>query len=162
MGGGGGLFRRLETTSNNLDPDFGRSLLRLNRFFLPNLGDLQKKVFCHAEIQLFLSKSHRFLYQFSSPIPMGGTIFVFRAKIGLKSTKNVVFCILFRPMGEGYSPLFSWLRYWCSCKNNATCSSKGDCCNKSQEQKAELTFDNVNKYCYGLCEASIKTRYNNH
>ena len=34
----------------------------------------------------------------------GGTIFVFGAKIGLKITKNVVFCILFRPIeGEGDS-----------------------------------------------------------
>ena len=30
----------LETTSNDLDPDFSRSSLRLSRFFCPNLGDL--------------------------------------------------------------------------------------------------------------------------
>ena len=35
----------------------------------------------------------------------GGAIFIFGAKIGLKSTKNVVFCILIRPMGgEARSP----------------------------------------------------------
>ena len=32
-----------------------------------------------------------------------GAIFIFGAKTGLKSTKNVVFCILFRPIG-GCSP----------------------------------------------------------
>ena len=39
----GGLFWRLEATSNDLDPDFNRSSLRLSQFFCPNLGDLQKK-----------------------------------------------------------------------------------------------------------------------
>ena len=33
----------------------------------------------------------------------GGAVFIFGEKIGLKSTKNVLFCILFRPMG-GSSP----------------------------------------------------------
>ena len=39
----GGLFWRLETTSNDLDPEFDRSSLRLSRFFCPNFGDFQKK-----------------------------------------------------------------------------------------------------------------------
>ena len=34
----------------------------------------------------------------------GGAIFIFEAKIGLKSTKNVLFCILFRPMGGARAP----------------------------------------------------------
>ena len=38
------------------------------------------------------------------PNSIGGATFMFGAKIGLKSTKNVVFCILFRPMGRGCSP----------------------------------------------------------
>ena len=33
----------LETTSNNLDPDFDWSSLRFGRLFFPNLGDLKKK-----------------------------------------------------------------------------------------------------------------------
>ena len=36
--------------------------------------------------------------------PMGGAIFNFSQKIGLKSTKNVRFCILHKPMGGGSSP----------------------------------------------------------
>ena len=101
-----GLFWRLETTSNNHDPDFGQSSLRLSRFFCPNLGVLQKKrrkVFSQIEAQFFWSNSHQVHDQFSSPIPMGGTIFVCSTKIGLKSAKNGVFCILFRPIG-GCSP----------------------------------------------------------
>ena len=38
-----GLFWRLESTSNDLDPDFDRSSLRMSQFFCLNLGDLQKK-----------------------------------------------------------------------------------------------------------------------
>ena len=41
-----------------------------------------------------------------------GAILVFGAKIGLKSNKNGVFCILFRAMGwEGCRPPPPWLRY---------------------------------------------------
>ena len=36
--------------------------------------------------------------------PIGGAIFIFGAKIGRKSTKNVLFCILFRPMGSSSPP----------------------------------------------------------
>ena len=32
LGGGGRLLWRLEKVSNNLDPDFNRSLIRLSRF----------------------------------------------------------------------------------------------------------------------------------
>ena len=39
----------------------------------------------------------------------GGAIFILGAKIGLKSTKNVVFCILFRPMGRATAPLATLL-----------------------------------------------------
>ena len=35
---------------------------------------------------------------------MGGAIFHFSQKIGLKSTKNMRFCILHKPMGGGSSP----------------------------------------------------------
>ena len=40
---GGGLILRLETTSNDLTPDFDRFSSRLSRFHNPNLGNLQKK-----------------------------------------------------------------------------------------------------------------------
>ena len=39
----GGLIQRLETTSNDLIPDFDRFSRRFSRFYCPNLGDLQKK-----------------------------------------------------------------------------------------------------------------------
>ena len=39
----GGLIQRLETTSNDLNPDFDRFSRRFSRFYSPNLGDLQKK-----------------------------------------------------------------------------------------------------------------------
>ena len=37
-----GVVLGVETTSNDLDPDFGRSSLGLSRFFCPNSGDLKK------------------------------------------------------------------------------------------------------------------------
>ena len=43
------------------------------------------------------SKSQQVLHNFPSSIPLEGAIFIFGAKISLKSTKNRVFCILFRP-----------------------------------------------------------------
>ena len=52
---GEGLFWRLETTSNDLDPDFRWSSLRLSRFLSPNSDDLQKKR-SSPKLGLFLSK----------------------------------------------------------------------------------------------------------
>ena len=47
---GGGLFWRLETTLNNLDPDFHWSSLRLSQLLSPNSGDFhKKKVFTEIE-----------------------------------------------------------------------------------------------------------------
>ena len=40
---GWGIIQRLETTSNDLIPDFDRFSCRLSRFYSPNLGDLQKQ-----------------------------------------------------------------------------------------------------------------------
>ena len=39
----GGVFWRLETTSNDLDLDFDRSSIELSRFLSPNIGDLLQK-----------------------------------------------------------------------------------------------------------------------
>ena len=120
-----GVFWRLEATSNDLDLNFDRSSIELSRFLSPNIGDLQqkkryppklrrffgpnlrnlkkkkkrKKIFSQAETQFFCSKSHLILGQLSSPIQLGGDYFRFSAKIGLKSAKNGVFCVLFRQMG---------------------------------------------------------------
>ena len=52
----GRLIQRLETTSNDLIPDFDRFSRRLSRFYCPNLGDLQKKrsaKFFSGELQNF-------------------------------------------------------------------------------------------------------------
>ena len=124
----GGVFWRLETTSDDLDLDFDRDSIELSRFLSSNIGDLLQKKRYPQKLGLFFgpnlrdlkkkkkkkkkkysarlkpdfcSKSHLILYQLSSPIPLGGggAIFVFSAKIGLKSAKNGMFCILFRPMG---------------------------------------------------------------
>ena len=60
----GGLFWKLKTKSNYLDPNFDWASLRLTWFFCPNLGDLQKtkqkkkkkiKVFTEIEM-VFLPK----------------------------------------------------------------------------------------------------------
>ena len=54
---------------------------------------------------LFWSKWRHVLHNFGSQIPLGGAVFIFVTKIGLKSTKNVLFCILFRPMEGARAPL---------------------------------------------------------
>ena len=48
---------KLETTSNDLDPDFDQSSIRLSRFFCQNFGDFQKKVFTEIETVFFLKFS---------------------------------------------------------------------------------------------------------
>ena len=101
FGVNGGLFWRLKTISNDLDPDFDRSSIRLSRFFCRNLDDLQKKkkVFSQVATQ-FSGPNHTRSLTNSYRQHQGGweAIFVFSAKIGLKSAKKGVFYILFRPM----------------------------------------------------------------
>ena len=46
----------METTSNDLIPNFDRFSGRLSRFYSPNLGDLQKQrssIFFSGELQIF-------------------------------------------------------------------------------------------------------------
>ena len=57
---------------------------------------------------------------------MGGAIFNFLQKIGLKSTKNVRFCTLRKPIGGARAPPPPhWLRYWYQykpvCTGNTCC-----------------------------------------
>ena len=66
---------------------------------LPTLSELQNQT-----NPLFWSKQRQVLHNFGSRIFLGGAVFIFGAKIGLKSTKNVLFCIFFRPMGGSSSP----------------------------------------------------------
>ena len=94
--------------SKNWD-EISRKPRNFQRFFSPKSGGLQKKkkkekkkVFTEIETNFFgqfrKSKSLR-----GGCFPMGGAIFNFSQKIGLKSTKNVRFCILHKPMG-GLNP----------------------------------------------------------
>ena len=65
----------------------------------PTVRELQ-----HQKSPLFCSKQRQVLNSFSFQIPLGGLFSFLEQKIGLKSTKNVLFCILFRPMEGSYSP----------------------------------------------------------
>ena len=72
----------------------------------------KKKVFTEIETDFqakignsnaFSGRITTFTSQLRHPISFGGAVFIFSPKIGLKSTKNVRFCILYRPKG-GSSP----------------------------------------------------------
>ena len=114
------------TTSNDLDPDFHWTSLRLSRFLIPNLGDLQKKRappklkrFFRPNSSDLIKKrsSSRLKNSFSGPYHLrfqtsshhtsshntiGGAIFVFNAKIGLKSgIKTGYFAYFSRQWGGG-------------------------------------------------------------
>ena len=122
----GGAVLELETTSNDLDPDFDGCLIGLSRFLCPNIGDLQKQkqkrsspklrpFFCPdlGDLQKKKNRVSVWLEITSDPSSIfiantieGRAIFVFSAKIGLKSAKLGIFCILFRPIPP------PWLRYW--------------------------------------------------
>ena len=58
-----------------------------NRFLCPN--SLQDQSQC---TQILIANAN------------GGAIFAFSAKIGLKNAKNVVFCVLCKPMGGAIAP----------------------------------------------------------
>ena len=70
-----------------------------------------------SEIQTVLPE---LLLDFGTQIPLGEAVFIFWPKIGLKSSKNVRFCILFRPMGGFEPPHPPWLRYCLICQNSRT------------------------------------------
>ena len=95
----------------NWDWFFGRNR-KFKRFFGPKSGGLQKmkKVFTEIETD--------FSAKFGNPNVWGGAIFNFSQKIGLKSTKNVRFCILHKPMGGLEPPRPPWLRYWMDTQEN--------------------------------------------
>ena len=79
---------------------------KFKRFFRPKLGDLQKKKKkkkkkkAFAKIQSdFSPKFRKFKRLRGGSFRMGGAIFHFSQKIGLKNTKYMRFCILHKPMG---------------------------------------------------------------
>ena len=56
---GGGVFWRLETTSNDLDLDFDRDSIELSRFLSPNIGDLLQKKRYPQKLGLFFGPNLR-------------------------------------------------------------------------------------------------------
>ena len=87
---------------------------RILHFFSPKTGHFKKKrsspklrrIFRpKSEIQpVFQPESRHLLHNFGTQFPLGGAVFIFSPKIGLKNTKNVRFCILYRPMGGTRAP----------------------------------------------------------
>ena len=110
------IFIVLEPVSRfvrNLSRNFSE-ISDIHTFFRPKTGGLQKKKMVFTEIETDFSarigNSNAFSYRFTTttsqlrhPISFGGAVFNFSPKIGLKSTKNVRFCIPPKPM-EGSSP----------------------------------------------------------
>ena len=82
---------------------FGR-YPKFKGFYCPKLGDLQKK-------KVFTVIETDFSSNFANSDVWGGAIFHFSQKIGLKSTKNMRFCILHKPMGGLEPPRPPWQRY---------------------------------------------------
>ena len=72
-------------------------------FFRAKLGDLQKKKKKGLR-QNFSPKFRKFKRLRGGSFRMGGAIFHFSQKIGLKSTKYMRFCILHKPMGGARAP----------------------------------------------------------
>ena len=84
---------------------------KLRRFFSPKTGDLKtkKKKGLHQNWDGFSGRITATTSQLRHPNSFGlGAVFIFSTQIGLKSTKNVRFCILCRPMGAR-SPLATLL-----------------------------------------------------
>ena len=81
---------------------------KFKRFFRPKLGDLQKikkkKKGLRQNSGQFFSQFRKFKRLRGGSFRMGGAIFHFSQKISLKSTKNMRFCILHKPMGGGLEP----------------------------------------------------------
>ena len=87
---------------------------KFKRFLRPKSGDLQKKKGLRQNSRRFFSQFRNFKRLRGGYFRMGGAIFHFSQKIGLKSTKNMRFCILHKPMGGARAPPAPppWLRYW--------------------------------------------------
>ena len=106
------IFIDLESVSDGLSEiwdEMSRKDRKFKGFFRPKLGDLQKKkkkkkkVF--AKIQGDFSSKISQVQTFEGGLfSYGGAIFRFFKKIGLKSTKNMRFCILHKPMGGARAP----------------------------------------------------------
>ena len=131
---GGGLFWNIENCANDLDPNFHCSWISFTRFFRklrPNYSEssefqryIPPKISCspkkkkeeiHRNWDWFFGRNPKFKRSRGGCFPKRGAIFNFSQKIWLKTTKNVQFCILHKPMGElepPPPPAPPWLRYW--------------------------------------------------
>ena len=106
-----GDLKKKKGLHRNWDGFFAQNR-KFKRFFRPKTDDLQKKKSLHrnwdgffGQFQTLLPpRSRQFPHNFVTESLPGGAVFIFRAKIGLKSTKNVQFCILFRPIGGARAP----------------------------------------------------------
>ena len=136
--------------------EFFRPKSEIRRFFRPKSGDLQKQKrssptlgeLWNQNTPLFWSKQRQLLYNFGSQIPLGGSCFQFWSKNRPQKHKKVLFCILFRPMGEGSSP--HWLRYlfyasWSS--SNAFVSGTGGLRFKSRAVKLNTVVPTARHRC---------------
>ena len=135
----GGAILKEEKSANDLDPHFHCSWISFTQF----VRKLRRNFSESSEIQRFFrpkirwspkkrsSPKLRLIFRLNSEIHTfegglfsygGGAIFNFSQKIGLRSTKNVRFCILHKPMGgtrappppPGYATVYSynWLFSW--------------------------------------------------
>ena len=94
------VFAKIET-------DFSTEI---QRFFPPKIRWSPKKKGLRQNWDWFFGQIRKFKRLRGGCFPMGGAIFNFSQKIGLKTTKNVRFCILHEPMGPPPPPP-PWLRY---------------------------------------------------
>ena len=92
-------------------PTKKRSSPKFKAFFWPKSGDIQKIGLHRLWVSSWTKKLHYSgpnngkSFTTSAPKSLWGrAVFIFGAKIGLKSTRNVLFCIFFRPMGEARAP----------------------------------------------------------
>ena len=109
----GGYFERVRKVQTTLN-QFHTVCPKIQTKFLGMLGNskvfsaqnqvVSKKKRSSPKLSLiFRPKSEIQTFE-GSCFPMGGAIFNFSQQIGLKSTKNVRFCILHKPMGGARAP----------------------------------------------------------
>ena len=95
-----------------IETDFSAEIRNLKVFSAQNqVVSKKKKKKVFTEIETGFSASFENSNVWGGLFSYGGGYFQFSQKIGLKSTKNVRFCILRKPMGGLEPPRPPWLRY---------------------------------------------------
>ena len=89
-----------------IQSDFSAEIQNSNVFSAQNqvISKKKKKRASPKFKAIFLPKFRKFKRFRGGSFRMGGAIFNFSQKIGLKSTKNMRFCILHKPMGGARAP----------------------------------------------------------